>query len=615
MPKIKSLFYIGLFFCVLTINAQNTSLNNKFRLAQSYEQANIFDKAKNIYLELYNTEPSNYSYFDGLNRCYINLKEYDNSAKIIEEMLTKNQNDINLSGLLGSTYYLMNKQDEAVKIWKEALTKQGDNINAYRIIANYALQNRAFDEAINVLQKGSDISSDKTSFALELANLYSITMKYGEATKQFCNILLKQPNQVSIIKGRISSYLMQFEAFAQSIKVINEYIDDNEDNPVFYDLAAYVYQQNDDYKSAYQNVLIWDKLSNSNGSQIFTFAQSALDESQFEYAVIGYNTIINNYSTTPFVGAAKLGYARALLLELDYKYHNNNNNWKEFSDIDTTGAAEYSKVINTYVEIMNEFKAEQEINNEAMFNIGNIYKNRLNNKDSAIKYFTELTNKYPYTNYAGKAFFELADIEIQNDNLQKAKEYLNKIKIFKRVSSDELKQTDLLLAKITFWQGDIENCTKQLGDITKDLNENAANDAISLLVTINALRSDSLLLLKYAQAEMFANQKKFKAAADIYVELSKNEDLFFLKDLSLYSYAKMSIAINDYATSVKILENLSNNENMNIFADKSLYLLANLYYFGLSDKDNAKICFQRLLEKFPNSLLVDKSRNFLINYK
>ncbi|MFH0733320.1 MAG: tetratricopeptide repeat protein [bacterium] len=607
--------YIFLFilFCMLylPVFAQSANLDNKLRLAQSYEQAGMFDKAKSVYEDLYKQQPSNFMFFEGLNRCYINLKEYDNSIIILQKMVSEFPNEVNFAGLLGNTYYLKNEQNKAFEIWDKALNIPGANVINYRIITNYALQNRAFDKAIEILKKGKEINADKIGFSLELANLLSITMKYNEAAEEYCSVLLLQPGQIGMVKSRFISYLNQHEALDQTLTVVEQYFNDYKNNPTFVELLTFLYLQKDDYNSAYITVIKWDDLTNSSGSKIFSFAQDALTDMQFEYASLAFKYIIDKYSGTPFIPVAKIGYARSLHSALNQKYNSLYPGWKTYSLPDTNGSYEYKEIISAYYELTKEYEKNQDINSEALYYIGDVYRNKFNINDSASVIFNKIVSAAPFSVFAGKAYFQLAYIAIEVGNLKDANEYLDRILQYNRVTPGELKEAEYYKAKITFWQGDFEKTTKILGNITKELAENITNDALSLLVIINSLKSDSLTLSKFAQADMFAEQKKFSMAAEIYLSLSENHDLFFLKNLALYYYSEMMIALNLYPNAVIFLENLSNTENMNIFGDKSLFLLGNLYNYGFNDKNNAKICFQKLLEKFPNSLYIDQARDFL----
>ena len=122
--------------------------NNRFMLGTSFEQSGEYEKAKQIFEELYNGNPANYQYFDALNRVYLQLKDYDNSIRIIEERIKTSENDINLYGMLGKTFYIKGDENKAFNTWDQALQKVPANQNSYRVIANYAIELRTFDKAL-----------------------------------------------------------------------------------------------------------------------------------------------------------------------------------------------------------------------------------------------------------------------------------------------------------------------------------------------------------------------------------------------------------------------------------------------------------------------------------
>lgn len=609
--KYKIIIFL-LFFCSL-LKAQNISLDNKFRLAQSYEEAGMLDKAKEIYADIYKAAPNNYVYFESYNRLLLTLKDYDTAINILTERIKLNPNDINNYGLLGTIYYLQNKQDEAFATWEEAIKIMPTNSSIYRIIANFAVQNRAFDKAIEYLQKGAELSTDKINFYFEIANLLTITMKYSQAADEYCKILLSQPNQLEGIKARIAPYLNTKESINLFLETVKKFTIENKDKAVFYEFLTFLYLQNDDYSNAYNNVLLADKLYNTDGAKIYAFANAALNENNYEFAAKAFDYIIKNYNNSAFVPNSKIAFVRTKYNALNNKYLLINPNWKEFSAIDTTGSYEYIPIIKTYLTLVKDYSGNPDIKTEAFYYIGEIYKEKFNLSDSAKKYLTEIADRYPISAFAGKALFKLSEIAINEGNLTQADAFLDKILLYRRVSSGELKEAEYMKAKITFWQNDFDKTISKLNGVIKELNENIANDALNLLITINTLKNDSLSLVKYAMADYLANRGIFNEAAKIYSSLSNSNDVIFLNNLALYNYSLMLIALNDYKNAIIYLENLSNNENMNIFADKSLFLLANLYQYGLKDLEKAKFCYQKILEKYPNSFYIEKARNFLNN--
>jgi len=167
------------------------------------------------------------------------------------------------------------------------------------------------------------------------------------------------------------------------------------------------------------------------------------------------------------------------------------------------------------------------------------------------------------------------------------------------------------LARIEFWFGNFTQSLKQFQSVTKNLSTDFTNDALELSSLISTTKRDSLNLYKYAQADLYSIQNKFKDAANEFKTLADNPNLFILNEFANYKYAQMLIANNDLPTAIKILETLSENTKSTIFADKSLFLLAQSYRFGIKDVQKAVYNYEKLLEKFPNSLYFDRARDSL----
>ena len=134
---------------------------------------------------------------------------------------------------------------------------------------------------------------------------------------------------------------------------------------------------------------------------------------------------------------------------------------------------------------------------------------------------------------------------------------------------------------------------------------------IILSFIINIGKKDSVSLVKYAEADHFAEQGKFNLAADNFRLLSQNENLLILNDISKLKYAEMLAALDYFPETVKILEEIVNLKTRNIFSDKSLYFLGEVYEFGLKDLNSAKSIYQKLLENYPNSIYFESCREKL----
>lgn len=604
------IFALIIFLYSIAFAQLDNDLNNRFRLAQSYQQAGEFEKAKNIFEDLLSKNPDNVQIFDALNDVYLQLKEYDSSVQLLELKLKKIPGDINLYGKLGSTYYLMGNEKKAFETWDAAVKKVPASEANFRTLSNYAIQRRAFKKAAEYLKRGRDIAKDPKYFSYDLANIYSVTMQFKEAAEEYCRVLSANPNQLAFIQSKIFSYMNKPDALQQTVEVVENHLDKNIS---FNYLLARLYIENKDYKKAldiYRNI---DAKQNNNGAELYNFARIMFNEEQFEIAAEVYNEIINKNSDAAIISNAKLGYARAL----EENFNKNNSfsqSWKPYFLIKPAQNNDENKVIAAYLELPKIYP-HSEVAYEAYLHIGRIKMYHQNNLNDAQSYFKKIVEEAPLSKFATSAFAELGKSYLLKNDLKNAE--LNYSKIVESSNSSEANKNyaSFQLARINFFRNNFDKAGEILNKILNNLKDNSANDAIELSLLLNTSKKDSSNLVIFASAELLAEQKKFEEASKKYKIIASNPQALILQDISELREAEMQLALDELDSSLKSLEKIAGDAEKNIYADKALYLRAKIYQFGLNDKENAVKMYENLLAKFPNSLYLDEARDQIIKLR
>lgn len=613
--KFRILTCLFFFFTVYaTVPAQFNDLYNRLRLGQSYEQAGDLQKAKTIYEDLLRQQPDNYQFFDALIRVYTQLKNYNEAVGIIEKRLQMNPQDVNLYGMLGSTYYLKGDEKKGNEVWDSALKVLPDKPMAYRVLANYAVERRAFEKAAEILNKGKAVSPEAYTFSFDLANLYSIMMKYKDAAEEYCFILSKEADQMSLVQARLASYINKPDALSQTIETVEKWAGDQKDNINFSLLLGWLYMESNDYEKAYDIYLHIDKEHSNSGAEIFSFAQKALQEGHFDEAAKAYRKIFETYPNSPFAPNAKIGYAKTLEASLDKKFNLRDVNWKPFSGVNTQNSSEYSEAIQAYKDLLKDYQG-MEVTNEANFRIGVIEMDRLNDLQAAEGSFKKVVDYSVMSNFAPESFSRLAEIEIMKGNLQLAEDYYTKVSDNPRVSGTDKNFAGYMRGRIEFWNGNFQLASQILSAVENNLEDNHTNDAIELSLLINTSKQDSMSLLNFAKADMLTFKKQFKEAAQFYQDLSKNENLLTLHDLSAFRFAEMILAQDNLPVAVELLNGIALQAEKNIYADHAVYLLGQIYQYGIKDNAKAIESYENLLAKFPNSLYLDDARENISKLK
>lgn len=586
--------------------------NNRFRLGTSFEQSGEYEKAKQIFEELYNTNPQNYQYFDALNRIYLQLKDYDNSINIIEDKIEANENNINLYGMLGKTYYIKGDENKAFNIWDQALQKIPANQNSYRIMANYAIEMRAFDKAIEYLNKGKSVSDTPRLFSYDLASIYSLTMRFKDAAREYCEIISSHPKQYKLVESRILSYIKKPDALLQTIEVVKNF--EGNDKVVIDYLLARLYMEDNKFDKAFGLYLNIDDKQNNQGSDLYSFANFAYSEKHYDLAAKSYNELIKRHPNSPFVSSSKLGYAKTLEEALNIETSDSVNSWKPFFKINPVDNDKVEKVINAYSGLINLYP-HSEIASEALLRMGKILLYKQNDVSSAEKYFDRIIKEYPRSKFISDTYLELANINILKNDFDSAKNNLSKVIGNKGSGLDKINLARYNLAKVDFYRGDFPSAKRLLGEILNNLKDNTANDAIELSLLLNTTLNDSSNLALYAKGELLVKQGDYKKAISIFDQIASYKRSFMLANRASLREAETELALDNYDKSISILQEISGKNEQNLYADKALYLLGNIYQYGIKDDTKALEIYEKLLAKFPNSLYLDVTREEIIKIR
>ncbi|MGK9476837.1 tetratricopeptide repeat protein [Melioribacter sp. OK-6-Me] len=583
---------------ILTSVIQGQNADTKFRLAENYEQAGNYEKAESLLNELIELQPWNYSYFNSLYNIYIKQKKYDEAIRIITKRIKYSPNDPSLYGLMGSVYFMKEMSDSAYFYWDKGIETNPTSISTYRIIANYAIESRALDRALEYLKKGRYLSSDKSTFTLDLANIYSLTLRYREATLEYCYLLSINPDQIGLVKTKFNSYSGNKKALDEIISTLESYYKENT-QPIYLDLISFCNMLNGNYDLALKYTIEYEKKVNSNGASIYSMSQSALRSKAYDAALRGYKYIIDNYPASNLVPLAKISYVETLRARLNDSLES--DDWQYAEKFDTT---EYKRLSEEYKKIAEAYP-NSNIYIQALYSRAEIEFENLNNYQLADSIFAIINLRAPGTEYSAKSFIKRGLIAINSDNLEQTKTFFDNILLNYKLTADLKAEAFFRKAKIDFWQNNFESALSNLKSASGDLSSAFANDAIELSALISALKRDSLNLAIYAKSDLFAFQKKYEEAATLLKSLIDRDNLFILKDFALYKLAEINIYTKSYHKALENLKELFDKSESGILKDKALLLMAQIYQYGLKDETRAAELYKNFLEKYPDSLYLE----------
>lgn len=604
MKAIKYIFVSIVLSCSI-IFAQNDNLSNMHRLAKTFEQSGEYEQAEKIYEDLYKAQPWNTSFLESLNNVYIALKKYEKSIELLNEKIKSEPANVNLYGILGDTYYTQGDTTKAFQTWDEGINAAKRNFVGYRVIVNHTLQNRAFNKAIKYLKEGKKKTNNPEVFALDLARVYSITMNFEKAALEYCMLVQKNPSMSNVVLTNMSQYLTRSQAVDETIQIVEDFADNNSEAEI-YRILIHLYKLKGDYQNA---MIVVEKLETEvadDGKELFKFAKETLNAGEYDIASKAYEELINKFPNSPFVPAARIGYAKSFEQSINSRRDSLVENWKPYYKAEVFFEDQYKEIIQSYQKI-GEIYSNNDIKSEALFRIADIYYEKLNDPDTAVKFYEEVLNNNAISQFQFDSRLKIAEINIRDGRINEAENEI-KLTIENFNLPDELKsKANLLLGKVYFWKGNFTAALEKLTEVTQNLFDDNANDALQLATLISTLKQDSTNLVNYSAAELLAFQQKYSEAEEKFMALINNQNPI-VSELAGLKYGQVLIAQGKYNVALEELNKTIEESSLNMFEADILYLIGQVKFYALKDYDGALKAYTNVLENYSNSLYFDNSR-------
>ncbi|MCK9425233.1 MAG: tetratricopeptide repeat protein [Ignavibacteriaceae bacterium] len=586
--------------------SQQSDLQNRFMLAQSYEQIGEYIKAKSLYEDLYKAQPNNFTFFQALNKCYLQLKEYNNSSFLIQQKLSVERDNVSLVGLLGVTFYLNGEEKKTFQLWDDFLENKKSDVISFRVLANSAIELRAFDKAIDLLQRAKSISNKEFYFGYDLANLYALKMDYKKSASEFIFILKTDEQQLPSVESRIFTYVNRSEALVAFIKVFED--EQPERFLVIGNILAKLYSANRQYENAFSLYQILDNKGQYKGTELFNFALKLSAEKEYAFASEVFSYLLKKYPDSPVQLQIKLSLAKNSEAKLEIETADSSQLWKSFPRKKYSPEKLYEESLSIYKEIA-EKNPFSELGVEAMFRTGYLYGEKIGDTKASEEYLNKIISNFLFSNFYAQACLEMAAINLQNGNIAGASSFYDKILANPRASEAQKNKAKFWKARMMFFQGNFTESNKLLRQIVSVSTDNMSNDAMELSFLLTSAFNDSLTLVKFAEGDFALLVNDFNKAEKTFSSLVKTEQTpFLIKQLAELRLIESEISSDRYQEALAQIDSLLKREEKNIFADKANLLAAKIYQYGFKNPVKAIEEYQNLLLRFPDSLYLDEAR-------
>jgi len=596
----KNIFTAMVIFAVVA-SAQNIDIQQKLRIAKSYESVQEYEKALEIYRELNNHFPKDYTFIDGIKRNLIALEKYDALVKFLNETIELYENNHNVLGELSKVYYNIGKHGLAKATWERILNIEPKNLFYYTYVADIQFGLRLIDDAINTLLLARENIGDNFTIALKLANFYRWRRNYQNAACEYVKLYHYNNKYYSMVLSAFLSFPDDSATYHQVTGVIGNALNEREDQKL-YELL-YNYQiKSERYSEAFVVSKKLDKLQNLNGNKLFSFSISAFQEDALMPAKNGFEYIIKNHPNFPRRGQVRFFLVRTVEKMVEQKYFESEPPDKKVT---------YDDVVEMYRSVAEDFKG-QLWEKEALYRIGEINYLVKFDLDEAIKAYSSIIQSSLGTKISVEASIRIGECLIAKGNLSKAQEIFDEKSNLESENFKEIKNKAAFKSvKVDFYFGRFKKTLDKIDKLIESTppDKNLVNDCLELKMIISEnIEKNKNALVMYATAEKLVKQKNYGQALNYLEKIIDNFKDSEISGYALFQMAEISKKIGKYKDSIKYYESLINNYHNSRYFEDAYKNLGIIYSDYLNQKSKAIKIYENFIMEHPNSMYIDYIR-------
>jgi tetratricopeptide (TPR) repeat protein len=611
--KGRRIFFVVMTLCVVTIlsSAQQVDIVAKLRLAQSFEQAGEWDRAATMYESLLETNPQNFIVLEGLRRAYAELKQYDKAIDLVRWQLLGNPADENLLSILGGLYDLAGAPHVADSIWHVVIKKDVKNPNLYRLIAAQLIDHRQYDKAISLYLEGREATKNENLYMEELASLYGALHQFESATHEFVKILRANPQQVTYIQSRLSSFTGREEGRLPALNVIRAEVERFPDEVPLHSVLGWLYIEGKQFEAALDQYRVIDRLTKANGFEIFQFAQRAAQEHANLAAAKAFREVVEGKAPQNILTYARFGYARAIEeLSVDKDTIARITGQAPPSVGRETAVSEtqptFQGALALYEALIND-QPNSETAMQALYRIGTIRFTRFFDLNGAAAAFDKIRTMPFSSNLIYEATLSLAEVQTARNDLRKAREEYSRLL---KGSPDQYRDRILFrLAELDYFESQVDSATTLLQRISSNATNDLTNDALQLLYFIQENKgAGQTALTEFAVADLLVRQRKYSEALARFQSVALHYPSTSLVDDATMRSGEMELFLNRVDDALAIFKKVANDMPTSILRDHAQMRIGEVYENKLKNKQKAIEAYEEVLANFPTSLFVEEAR-------
>ncbi len=591
MSGFLRLLFIGIF----AISTFVVFGQQKYKLAQQYYSSGEYEKAAQLYEQLYNENSNNTFYFNLYIQCLIDLRNYEGASKIIQNEIKKAPKEASLYVTYGNLLEKQGMPEKSDIEYKKAINNLTNNQSIISNLASTFTNLAKYDLAIETYLKGEKLTNIPDLYVYSVADLYR---RKGD-TPNMINYYLRaadKNNAASNVQISLQRYLTE-DDYPELQRQLYLKIQESNNNPIFIEMLEWSFLQKKEYTKALRQAKALDRQLEENGARVFKIGDLAFTDEDFDAAISAFEYIIIDHGkNSSYYLEAKRGLLNSKKAKVTQKFDYTNEDLMALqteyvSFLDDMGRnTQTASIMQEYAEF------------EALY---------INDLEKAIEILEQVKNfggLHPET--IAKAKIDLGNYYLMSGDRWEASLLYSQVdKDFKEgVVGEEARYRN---ARLSYYGGDFEWAQEQFKILKGATSKLISNDAIDMSVFILdnlGMDTTEMTLQMFADAELLIYQNKFDEAlqkldsvAIIFPEHSLDDDVLYVKAHIFKKRRQTDLMISMYET---IIEKYSEE----IRADNAMYELANFYETQLNMPEKAKELYKTIFIDYSSSTFASDAR-------
>lgn len=536
------------------------------------------------------SEPNNGAAQNLLLVCYRELNYTLKAEALLRQLLARDPASYYLRVTLAEMLAGQGKTDEAIAAYNDAAELLTD-WNDPRIpnLIRSQLNSGVVDHALDYVNRARRETGDSTLFALECGQLLERQGKYRRAVREYFPLLADDTSRMAADAEKRLFEMLTFVGSSKETEDALLHVSADALNPRALRLLSTHFIQTEQFDRAYETTLQQDSVDNGQGEALLYFIRQCAERRQYAQVCRMAERVASRYDLrSPVFIDALFHYADAL-----------------------AGLGEPDSAVVVLQQVVAASQSDND-RGEALYRIGTIYSDELNDCDRALVYYDSVVAGYRRGMGYLNARLQIPRCQIRLGELETATRTYTNLRD-SRLSPEMNEEIDYQLAMIRVYRKQFDSAQVALRKLMVDYPRGFyVNDALRLVVTLNEIGENEQAAYDYSDALYFAARRMPDSARLRYDRLASGQAL---ADIALLKLAELDLADHDSTSAMQSLNRMIERFPDSYYFPFGLKAKADLMMVDSKTVEEAVAIYRRLLADFPNYPFISEVRQRLRQYE